>query len=126
VRSDHWDVRGQATGLDPVNRTSGATSGKTLVRRARQSARLDFDRRFGLHSAGIAVIGEGRRYDDADNTVALAGYALVDLRAEYRIDRDWRIQGRAANVLDKPYETAAFYNQPGRSYFITLRYQPAK
>lgn len=126
VRSDHWDVRGQATRLDPVNRTSGATFGKTLVRRARQSARLDFDRRFGLHSAGIAVIGEGRRYDDADNTVALAGYALVDLRAEYRIDRDWRIQGRAANVLDKPYETAAFYNQPGRSYFITLRYQPAK
>jgi len=126
VRSDHWDVRGQATGLDPVNRTSGATFGKTLVRRARQSARVDFDRRFGLHSAGITVIGEGRRYDDADNTVALAGYALVDLRAEYRIDRDWRIQARAANVLDTHYETAAFYNQPGRSYFITLWYQPAK
>ena len=28
------------------------------------------------------------------------------------------------NVGDKPYETAAGYNQPGRSTYVTLRYQP--
>jgi vitamin B12 transporter len=29
------------------------------------------------------------------------------------------------NVFDKRYETAQFYNQPGRNYMLTLRYRPA-
>lgn len=29
-------------------------------------------------------------------------------------------------MFDKGYETVSLYNQPGRSLFVTLRYQPAK
>jgi vitamin B12 transporter len=32
------------------------------------------------------------------------------------------VQARAANVLDEDYETVAFYNQPGRAFYLTLRY----
>ncbi|HMY96906.1 MAG TPA: hypothetical protein PLO09_06090, partial [Pseudomonadales bacterium] len=36
----------------------------------------------------------------------------------------WRLQGRIANLLAHDYETAKFYNQPGQTWFLTLRYQP--
>jgi len=48
----------------------------------------------------------------------------VDLRAEYPFTKAWRAQARIANLFDRDYETLAFFNQPGRSLFLTLRYQP--
>jgi vitamin B12 transporter len=48
------------------------------------------------------------------------------LRAEYRLTRDLRLQARVENLFDKDYETVSLYNQPGRSLFLTLRYQPTK
>jgi len=30
------------------------------------------------------------------------------------------------NAFGKDYETAWYYNQPGRNYMLTLRYQPAQ
>ena len=126
ARLGEWDLGGKFTWLDPESLSPDANYGHILPRRARQSGRVDLDRRIGDYRVGMSVFGEGRRFDDLANTMPLAGYALLDLRAEYMIDRDWRIQARASNLLDKRYETAAFYNQPGRNYFITLRYQPAK
>ena len=55
----------------------------------------------------------------------LAGRATLDLRAEYALTRSLTLQGRVANVFDRDYETVAFYNQPGREWFVTLRYAPA-
>jgi vitamin B12 transporter len=49
---------------------------------------------------------------------------LADLRAEYDVAESLRLQGRVENLFDADYETAAFYNQPGRSFYLTLRYQP--
>lgn len=98
--------------------------GNQLARRARQTARLDVDHDFGTWSIGSSLSGSGKRYDDAANTVKLGGYATLDLRAEYRIDAAWRIQGRIENAFDKRYETAYLYNQPGFGAFVTLRYQP--
>lgn len=124
-----WEVNAGLTLLDPENRSDGANRGNVLPRRAEQSLRLDLDREFGgpshgRYSLGASVIAEGRRFDDLANTRRLGGYATVDLRAEYRIDRDWRVQARIENLFDKDYETAAFYNQPGRSAYLTVRYEP--
>ena len=33
---------------------------------------------------------------------------------------------KMSNLLDKRYETAQYYNQPGRAFYITLRYHPLK
>jgi vitamin B12 transporter len=124
-----WDINASLTLLDPENRSAGPNRGNVLPRRAEQSLRLDLDREFGdpshgLYSLGASVIAESRRYDDLANTRRMGGYATVDLRAEYRIDRDWRLQARIVNLFDKDYETAAFYNQPGRSAYLTVRYEP--
>jgi len=121
-----WDTRLNLTLQNPENRSNTANFGKVLNRRAEQSARLDLDRDFGPYRMGTTLRAEGRRYDDLANTTRLAGYGLVDLRAEYRLARGLRIQARLENLFDKDYETVSLYNQPGRSQFVTLRYQPTQ
>ncbi|MEW6679137.1 MAG: TonB-dependent vitamin B12 receptor [Pseudomonadota bacterium] len=119
-----WDLRGNLTLLDPENQAAGANHGNVLPRRARQSLSLSADRDFGRWSAGATLRGAGRRYDNLANTIELDGYATLDLRAEYRLDKDWRLQARVENLFDKDYETAYLFNQPGRGAYLTLRYQP--
>jgi vitamin B12 transporter len=116
----NWQLRGDVTLLDAENRVTG----KELPRRPRQSARLDIDRHSHRYTLGATLVGAGGSYDDPANTRELDGYVTLDLRAEYRLDRAWRLQGRLVNLFDEDYETAAYYNQPGRSVFVTLRYQP--
>lgn len=124
IKLSGWRLQGALTLLDPENRSAGSNQGNTLPRRARRQARIDADRAFGRYRFGATILAVGKRYDDLANTRTLAGYTTVDLRAEYRFDKAWRLQARIENLLDKDYETAAFYNQPGRSVYVTLRYEP--
>lgn len=126
MRLADWQVNAYATLLDPENRSAGANNGKNLARRPEQSLRLDLDRELGQYRVGATLLAAGERYDDLANTRRLGGYATLDLRADYRLAKDWLVQAKAANLFDRDYETAAFYNQPGRSLFVTLRYQPAR
>lgn len=121
-----WDLAGSLTAVDARNRDGGANDGNTLPRRARHAARLDLDRAFGAWRLGLTTAGEGNRYDDFANTRRLGGFATVDLRVEYTLNPDWRLQARLANAFDREYETAAFYSQPGREGFLALRYGPAR
>lgn len=124
TRVQAWNARGTLTLLDPENRSNDANHGNVLPRRAQQSLRLDLERELGRYRIGAALFAEGRRFDDLANTRRLGGYATVDLRGEYAFAKDWRVQARIENVFDKDYETAEFFNQPGRGYYITLRYRP--
>ncbi|WP_367345002.1 TonB-dependent vitamin B12 receptor [Stenotrophomonas bentonitica] len=120
-----FDFNAQLSHTDPRNRTDGSAQfDNWLARRAQDTARLDIDRRFGDFRAGVTATGSGKRYDNADNTVRLAGYDTVDLRLEYAISRDWSVLGRVSNLFDREYETVAWFNQPGREYRLSVRYQP--
>jgi vitamin B12 transporter len=119
-----WDLEASLTLLDPQNRSDGPAHGNVLPRRAEQALRLDLARGLGRYRVGGTLFAEGRRFDDLANTQRLSSYATVDLRGEYSLTPHWNLQARLANVLDQQYETAAFYNQPGRSLMVTLRYQP--
>jgi len=119
-----FDINAQASFTDPRDRTSGATSyDNWLPRRARTSGRLDVDRGIGPLRVGVTATGTGHRFDNAANSLRLAGYGTVDLRVEYAINEAWSLQAKAANVFDREYETVAWYNQPGREYQLTLRYR---
>jgi vitamin B12 transporter len=119
-----WRLNTNLTLLEPVNRSSGPDRGNILPRRAEQSFRIDIDRQFGQYTLGAMLLVEGRRYDDLANTRKLDSYAKFDLRAEYTLSKHWRLQGRIDNLFNERYETAAFYNQAGRSFFAMVRYQP--
>jgi vitamin B12 transporter len=121
-----WTVGGSASWLDTENRAPGLNYGNDLPRRARETARLELDRGFGAFRFGVTGVAEGDRYDDVANSRRLGGFATLDVRGEYRFADDWTLQARVANVFDKSYETAAFYNQPGREWSLTLRFAPAQ
>ncbi|SCK53282.1 vitamin B12 transporter [Variovorax sp. HW608] len=106
--------------LDPHNEVTG----KLLPRRAKEQATLGADYQIGAWKLGGSAIHVGQRYDDAANTRVLNSYTTVDLYAEYRVAKDWSVQGRVSNVGDVSYETAFGYNQPGRAFYLTLRWQP--
>lgn len=119
-----WQWGLTLTLLDPVNQSQGPNAGNLLPRRPQQNAELDLHRGFGPWSVGGTLYYAGRRYDDLANSVSLAPYTLLDLRLEYAFSPAVRVQGRLSNVLDEDYETAAYYNQPGRAFMLTFRYEP--
>lgn len=119
-----WDIAANLSLIDPENRGDGPNKGNVLPRRAEQMFRFDLDRRFGRFTAGLTVYGEGRRFDNPENTRRLAGYVLVDLRAGVEIYKGLFLEGKVGNLLDKEYETADFFNQDDTNLFVTLRYQP--
>lgn len=121
-----WDVNATASVIDPRNETPGALDGKLLNRRPQRMARIDADRDFGRFSLGASVTGNSARFDDPANRVRMGGYATTDLRAGLRINDAWRLQASVANMFDKGYETARWYNQAGRTWLLSLRWQPGQ
>jgi vitamin B12 transporter len=120
-----WQLQGYVGWLQPRNEDGGVNDGRTLPRRPGRTARVDLDRRFGAFGVGATVNAAGRSYDDAANRHPLGGYASTDLRASWHFAPDWQVEARLANVFDRHYETVWYFNQPGRSAFLTLRYSPA-
>ncbi len=120
-----WALSTELSHVDPRDHSDGANRDKLLARRARNSGRLDIDRGFGDFGIGATVRGASHRYDNPANTVRVAGYGTIDLRAAWEFHSGWRLEARATNLLDKDYETVAWYRQPGREYGLALRWAPA-
>lgn len=119
-----FDIGAQLSHTDPRNDTDGAHHDNLLARRPRNTARIDIDRAFGDFRIGLTGNGASHRYDNAANTVRLGGYGTLDLRLEYALGSAWTLQAKAGNVFDREYETIAWYNQPGREYTFSVRWQP--
>lgn len=121
-----FDIATQLSHTDPRNRSAGINHDNLLARRPRNTARIDVDRAFGDFRTGVTFNAAGERYDNLANTDRLGGYSTLDLRLEYAIAPAWTLQAKVGNVFDRDYETVAWYNQSGRTYGLSLRYQPAE
>lgn len=119
-----WQFNAQATWIDAENRSNNANRGNDLIRRPEYSAQFDVDRRFDRVSVGASLFMAGSTYDDLANQNKLDAYQLVDLRSAYAFTSSWEVEAKLSNLFDEDYQTARFYNQPGREVFFTLRYQP--
>ena len=125
-----WLLKGSLDIQSPRNEDNG----KLLARRANRHASLNLSREWGDWRFASEVIASSVRYNDADSQFPLAGYAIVNLTADYKISQDWTMQGRLNNALDKEYAlastasiygpTAPAYNTPGSNLFVNLRWQP--
>lgn len=96
---------------------------KLLTYRARSHASLDLSKALGRWELGTTLVASSSRYVDAANTQSLPGYARLDVRAQYRIGRDWRASLRVNNVLDADYQLVAGYNTPDVNGMLSLEYQ---
>jgi vitamin B12 transporter len=106
-----------------TDRSVGPTYGLALARRPRDVGSLSGDwvtpwRGLAL---GADLRASGPSWDNAANTVRLAGYATVDLRASVPVAGRFELFGRVENVGDARYQTAAGYGSYGRSVYAGLR-----
>ena len=109
--------------VNPRNDSSGSSNyGKLLPRRFKDSAKLGVDVDLGAWRLGGSLVAFGERFDDAANRTRLPGFATLDLRADWRLAKEWSVAVRVNNVSGKKYETVYGYNQPGREGYLTLRY----
>ncbi len=114
-----WSLDNNLTWQNPRDQDSGTQ----LLRRPKQKLNSVLERGFGdRFHAGVELVASGTREDVGSYT--LPGYALVNLRAEYRPAPAWRIGARLENVFDRFYELAHGYNTPGRSAYLTVTWQP--
>ena len=105
-----------------------ASTGKLLARRARQYGTVRADTQFANlanWNFGVGVQASGQRYDNAANTKPLAGYALLNLDAQYAINRELKLQFNLDNAFDRAYQTAGGYAQAPRTVMLGLRYSPS-
>ena len=122
ARVSAWRAQLQVTVLDP--RDVGVDYGELLPRIPQYTARLDADRDIGKFSVGATLFQSGPRFEDPANTERMGGYGTLDLRAAWRFRARWEMQALLKNALNRDYETALYYNQPGRSAYLTVRYVP--
>jgi vitamin B12 transporter len=122
---DSYHARANIDVLSPKNDDTD----DILVRRARQYASFVLGKTMGNFDITGEIIVSGDRYNDAANTARLAGYTLVNLTTNYRLNQDWSVNARVDNLFDRDYALAntfngTLYNTPRTNLFVGLRWQP--
>lgn len=120
---DNWLLNANFSLMKTKNESNDANNGNQLARRANNSLRIDIDHTLPAVQIGTTINLHGSRYDDAANTVKVPGYSTIDLRLEKTIGQHWLMQAKVANLLDKDYQTVAYFNQPGRNFMFNVKYQ---
>ena len=96
-------------------------NGNLLPRRARRHGAIAWSQEAGPLRVGLELVASSLRYDDAENTRPLGGYASVNLTAEWPFASRWSLYARGDNVFDRNYELAADYANGGARYFVGVR-----
>ncbi len=122
----HWrsfTLQGSVDHLDPRSESlAGSGASTQLPQRARNALKANATWALDRATVGAAWAARSRRYNDVANTTRLGGYATLDLFADRQLTRDWTLGARLNNATGRVYETFHGYNQPGREFFVTLRY----
>ena len=84
---------------------------------------MSINRSFGKWQVGSDVVASGRRYDSANESASsrMGGYALLNARVAYQVDKLWSVEFSAQNIADRKYELARGYNPPARSVFLNVK-----
>lgn len=123
---DTWLLSGSAD----LQSAKNSLTHKDLPYRANNHGTLNFRKSWNDWNFSSELLGSSTRYNDVINTQKMAGYAILNFIADYKINNDWTLQGRVNNLLDKDYVLALTssgtpYNTPGANVFFSLRYSPS-
>ena len=99
-------------------------TGSLLPRRAERHGSLVVGQAFGPVQLVVEMIASSYRYDDAENTRRLGGYAIVNVSAEWPVGRGVTLLARGDNVFGKDYALAYGYATGGARAFVGVRWQP--
>jgi vitamin B12 transporter len=126
--SKNWDNLNMQGSIDIQSAKDDKTD-SFLTRRANRHASLNASYNVGNWRFGAETIASSQRFNDVANTQKLAGYALLNATVDYQFSKDWAVQARANNILDKNYALGLdfggeAYNTPRANLFVNIRYQP--
>jgi len=116
-----WQTRARLTLQNPRDETTGSQ----LRRRARHYGSIGAERRSGPWHFGADIVGSGERFDSTNEapSTRMHGYGLLNLTAGYALARDWSLNARWNNVLNRDYELVQFFNTPGGNLFVWVAWQ---
>lgn len=120
VELEALGARWRATGTSQKPRD--ADTGERLPGRARHFGTLEVERDFGPVRGALLVHASGERYDQPGEAARLPGYATLDARVRYRLDKRWAIEVSGTNLANKRRETSVGYDAPGRGVLVSLRF----
>lgn len=123
-------LKADLTLQDPNSPFEGSATATTRVqsaRRAKVHGAASGLIRSGGHEFEMSVFGAGSRRDtdyDPIGLTRLPGYAVIALRAKFRLDPEWAMVARLENAGDKQYQLAYGYNTAQRTTFVGVQFQP--
>ena len=114
-----FGIKASLTSQKPID----ANTERQLRSRAKLFGSLAINRTIGQWQIGSDVVASGRRYDSATESASsrMGGYALVNARVAYQVDKLWAVELSAQNIADRKYELARGYNPPNRSVFLNAK-----
>jgi vitamin B12 transporter len=98
-------------------------TGKRLQGRSERFGSLELSRGFGSWTATVGAVANGARFDSTDESPSsrLPGYAVVDARVRYEINKQVAVELSASNLGDRRYEGAVGYDAPRRTVLLSLK-----
>jgi vitamin B12 transporter len=107
-----------------LQRARDEDTGTQLQGRAQRFATLEAARTLGAWTLATQVVASGERHDSIAEAAGtrLPGYARVDARVRYALDKRWTVEVSAVNVLDKRYEHALGYDGTRRGALVSVRF----
>lgn len=117
-------VKLAATQQNPRN----AITGQTLLRRAKSFSSVGVTQQLGALKMGGEWQHSGVREDNdivafPTQRLTLAAYDVVNLTANYALDKHFDLSARVDNLFNKDYMLAHGYNTLGRTLFVGLSYR---
>ncbi len=113
-----WHAR-LSTSLDNARNLD---NGQRLLRRPLRKADISLDRRFGTRlQAGLELFLSG---PSSDYGAKLGGYSLVNAHLDWHLQHGLQLSLYLQNLAAHRYSLAYGYNTPGRSGWLTLRWNP--
>jgi len=118
IQARPWGAHIEAIAQNPRDEVNHDPLARRAKRTLSASLFYDMDR----YRVGADWLATTKRKDSPFSSVYNAGYGLVNLTAQTRLNPQWTLQGRVENLTDKHYTLADGYNTTGRSLYVELRY----
>jgi vitamin B12 transporter len=92
-------------------------TGDLLPRRAKDSGNVTAGLTVMSLNVEVAWHLVGPRFSSTGNRKPMQGYQKTDIRANYAINKQWKLTARVNNVGDKTYEEVSGYSVLGRAWY---------
>jgi len=118
-----WGVQLAYTTQNPENLSSSRPIQNRAKRFGSVTVSHSMDERTSLNAKVLATSDQWTPMIGSFSSAALvSGYAVLNLSAEHKVRPDVKVTFSVLNALDKAYFHLDGYNNPGRTYFMGLKY----